>query len=379
MKIGILTFHFADNYGAVLQTYALETYVRQLGHEVEIINYQPDYMTNGGRFRFPRSKRDLYANATIMFIKLSNLRSVFTGKARNAAFMAFRTKYLNTAQREYTTLDQLRSETPVYDAYICGSDQIWNPPARVGVDPAYYLDFCPKTCRRISYAASFGGANIENIYRKDIGELLAGLDAISVREESGLKLVESLAGRNASWVPDPTLLLNDYQSVTADPEGDDFVFSYCLRGNDSIAEIQRFVAIMFNSQVVLPYNSQQRWSSDGKVVHLGPSEWLGHIRYAHAVVTNSFHGTVFSILFQKPFITIPLAGRNKNLNERVMSLLARLGLTDRLMFGTQEADVKRLLGVPIDWEDVHNRLQAWRVEAQEYLINALQCQKTDLI
>ena len=371
MKLGILTFHFADNYGAVLQAYALQTYLETLGHEVSIINYQPGYITNGGHLRFPRSKRDIYADARVIFIKIALFRAALTGKTRKAAFAAFRTRHLKTNRREYTTLAQLRAEPPACDAYICGSDQIWNPPARAGVDAAYYLDFGTKTCRRISYAASFGRAAIEEDYKKDIGRLLAGLDAVSVREKSGLELVKNLAGRDASWMPDPSLLLNDYQPVITKPEDEDFVFSYCLRGNNFIADVQKFVAKALHTQLILPYNSQQRWSSNGKVVYLGPSEWVGRIRYARTVVTNSLHGTIFSILFRKPFIAIPLAGRKQNLNERVMSLLTRLGLKDRLLCGTRQADIRRLMDTRVDWEDVYGRLRVWQDEARDYFINTL--------
>jgi len=371
MKIGILTFHFADNYGAVLQAYALQTYIEALGHDVSIINYRPLYMTNGGCLRLPRSKRDVYANATVLFIKIARLRAALTGKKRDMAFAAFRSKHLKIGELEYTTLSQLRAEPPNCDAYICGSDQIWNPPARAGVDAAYYLDFGAKTCRRISYAASFGAAVLDEDYKQDIGRLLRRLDAVSVREESGVKLAESMAGQHALWVPDPALLLNDYASVMSEPEDKDYVFSYCLCGNDYIKDVQEFVAKSLRSRVLLPYSPQQRWASNGTVVHLGPSEWLGCIKCARAVVTNSFHGTVFSILFCKPFITVPLSGRKQGLNERFTSLLTRLGLSSRLLSSAKETHIQQLMKTQIDWEDVHRRLRIWQNEARDYLVHAL--------
>jgi hypothetical protein len=200
---------------------------------------------------------------------------------------------------------------------------------------------------------------------------LYGLCSISVREEDAVALVESLSGRKPHWMPDPALLLDDYAAVTCEPEDKDYVFSYCLRGNEHIPNVHNCVAKSLRLRVVSPYNSQQFWGSEGLVVHLGPSEWAGRMKCARAVVTNTFHGTVFSILFQRPFIAVPLAGRKEDLNGRLVSLLTRLGLVDRLLFDIHNTTIERVLNTQIDWEDVHARLELWRSEAREYFTVAL--------
>lgn len=371
MKLGIITFHSPDNYGAILQTYALQTYLETLGHNVNIIDYRPDYMISGGKLRVPLNKKDLRANLSVMFFAFVRLRSILSGRRRLSGFTAFRNKYINIDNTKYLSIKQLNDYPPQYDAYICGSDQIWNPPPRFGVDPAYYLDFGDETCRRISYAASFGKPIVDEIYESKIGELLRKLDAISVREESGVDLVKKISGCRAAWVPDPTLLLKDYDAVTAKPMEDDFVFMYRLRRSDIMSNVQKVVIQELDSRLIESYNPEQRYLPDGKVIQMGPSEWLGYIKYSRAVVTNSFHGTVFSILFKKVFIVVPIEGKNSSLNERMLSLLSRLGLQNRFLQSSDSSEIKRLLSMPIDWDDVHKRLNLWRDEALKYIKEAL--------
>jgi len=372
MRIGLLTFHFADNYGAVMQAYALQKYLQSLGHDVSFVDYRPSYMTKGGRFRLPRSRRDLYANATVAFIYLSRLRAALSGRARNTAFQDFIHTHLRIEGPLYESFDELLANPPPCDAYVCGSDQIWNPPPRAGVDPAYYLAFDDSACKRVAYAASFGRSDIEAEYKKKIGELLNGMDAISVREESGVDLVRQISGRPSVWVPDPALLLDDYEEIMADGPQGEYVFSYSLRTGALIGEVQELVARSCDLPVLTPYSAQQRWRSGGRVEHLGPGQWLAAIARARFVVTNSFHGTLFSILFRKPFITTCLVGRNAELNERFHSVLSRLGLSDRLLDTADSEKVESLRKAPMDWDGVHERLGKWREEARLFLTEALQ-------
>lgn len=372
MKVGILTFHYADNYGAVLQAYALQTYLESLGHNVEIIDYRPRYITHGGRFRIPRSKKDLVGNAQVALIKISRLRTAISGRTSQKAFQSFRDTALHISTMTYTSLEDLKSRAPSYDAYICGSDQIWNPPPRAGVDPAFYLDFGEPKCRRIAYAASFGRPQIEVEYHKDIGRLLKKIDYISVREQSGIDLVQQLSGRTATWLPDPTLLVDNYDSVLTKIPQENHIFVYGLRTGALLQDVKEQVAKIYGAPVLAPFNAKQLWRSKEATIQLSPSEWLGAIQQAGIVVTNSFHGTLFSIIFRKPFITVPLVGRNAGLNTRFQSILYRLNLADRLLPSTNNnQDITRLIKAEIDWHDVYERLSAWRCEARDFVVSAL--------
>ena len=368
VKAGILTFHWAENYGAILQVYALQTALERIGCDVKIIDYQPDYLMNGGRWLWPVSRRNLYADAGILLLRTKWIRSLVTGRKRHLRFEDFRARYLRFTARKYQTLQELRERLPVFDMLVCGSDQIWNPPLRFGVDPAFYLTFGPRTCRRVSFAPSFGSATIDPDYREEIKQLLSNLDAISVRERSGVDIVEELAGRRAAWMPDPTLLLVDYENIMIKPVETGFIFTYALRSGRPIEHIKRLVAKHLGLPIIKPVNPEVHWLSRGRRVQIGPSRWLGYLANANVVITNSFHGTVFSILFKKQFIAVDISGRNSSLNERTTSLLDRLGLSGRFVSAdTNDDEVLRLVHEPIPWDEVHVRIQAWRAEAWAYL------------
>lgn len=370
MKIGILTFHFAQNYGALLQAYALQRYLQQLGHSVEIINYEPDWVERGGPFRMPVSKEAVHADLVIAYQKLTRFKAFLSGKNLHPLFSDFRSRYLTESNRKYRTLEALRKDPPQCDVYVCGSDQIWNPSVQAGLDPAYFLDF--GSARRVAYAASFGRNDVEDSFHELLSELLGEFFAIGVREKSGMDLVQRLSGRRPAWVPDPALLLPDYDEIIEPPGRDkDYLMSYVLRSGAGIGEVQQHIAERLNIEVVVPYNRQRRWKGVGSEVVCSPGQWLGLIKSARVVVTNSFHGTVFSILFKKPFITVALPDSKASLNDRMISMLDRLGLSDRMLRQISDERVVNILSEEIDWEQVHEKLSEWRLEARRYLNSAL--------
>ena len=368
VKVGILTFHWADNYGAMLQAYALQTALEKIGCDARVIDYQPDYLVNGGRWLWPVSLRNLYADAGILMLRTKWLRSLVAGRRQRLCFADFRARYLRLTAAKYRTLQELRERLSPFDVLVCGSDQVWNAPPRFGVDPAFYLAFGPRTCRRVTFAPSFGSATIDPAYREEVKQLLAGLDALSVRERSGVGLVRDLDGRHASWMPDPTVLLENYENIITRPDEAGFIFTYTLRSGHPIGHIKKLAAKHLGLAIIKPFNPEAHWVSRGRKVEIGPSRWLGYIANANIVITNSFHGTVFSILFRKPFIAVGISGRNSNLNERITSLLDRLGLSGRFVNAdTRDEEIIRLLNEPVPWDEVHARLQAWRAEAWAYL------------
>lgn len=360
MKIGIITFHYANNYGAVFQSYALSAYLRSIGHEVELIDYQSDDMINGGALRCPLSRTAIKADIYTIYIKWRKFRKISTEDHAKAAFDDFRNKFLTISPRRYTSFTELRDDPPRCDAYICGSDQIWNPPIHVGVDPAYYLEFAPAGRRRIAYAASFGRNDIEPYYRAEMARLLEKMDALSVREKNGADLVERLTGRSAAWHPDPTLLLDDYDAITTAPAESGYLFTYILREKEWVEKANQLVADKLQAPVIDPHRKK-----------MSPTEWIGYLKNAKFVVTNSFHGTVFSIIFRKPFVTVGLTGKKASLNDRMLSLLGRAGLEARFLAAYDEEALLRLVDASIDWDAAHSRLKEWRAEAQRYLTGAL--------
>jgi len=366
-----MTFHFAENYGAVLQAYALQTYLQKAGHTVEFIDYRPEYMVSGGRLVFPLSRKQFIGDAHVMFIRFNNWRERRDKKSPRVAFSSFGRDHLKCSQRRYSTWQELQADPPTYDACLCGSDQIWNVPARAGVDPAFYLDFAVPGCRRIAYAASFGRSAVDTEYRPELSRLLKKMDRISVREQSGVEIVGSLRARQAIWLPDPTLLVDDYSAVTTMPDSEAYVFAYCLSESALTDRVQKEVSHKMGLPCITPPKSMLRWRLDADERLMGPSDWMGYLKKSQFVVSNSFHGTLFSIIFRKPFITVGLVGAKKALSERLVSVLSRLGLEDRLIREYDPAAISRLITKPIDWESVSARIVEWRQEASEYLKESL--------
>ena len=294
------------------------------------------------------------------YIKYINLKkSYFWGKPLDI-FDAFRKQFLLIASPCFNSFEGIKNKTSIYDAYICGSDQVWNPTVNAGVDPAYYLDFAPKGCKRIAYAASFGRNDIEAEYHSEIARLLKKMDAISMREKSGVDFVSSLTGQSSVWLPDPTMLVDDYNAVTTIPKVNNYAFLYTVRELGWAQKAKNIIAHKIKLPVI-----------DSKSTVMSPNEWVGYIKQAKFLVTNSFHGVVFGIIFQRPFVAIGFTGGRASLNDRISSLLGKLGLEGRMLKEYNEDAILRLINEPIDWEKVHLRIQDWRNEAYRYLTKVL--------
>ena len=198
MKIGIITFHFPLNYGAVLQAYALAKYLRSIGHHSEFIDYQPNYHVK--RYQWKWKYCGLHPTNFIypLLYKRFNL---------------FRSTHLKLTSRLYRSLDELVADPPKADAYICGSDQIWNPQI-TDFDIAYFLAFGIEAVKRIAYAGSFGKTELTQEQQKYLKPYFQGIKHISVREQSGAEVINTICGRQVECVLDPTLLIDGYESIT---------------------------------------------------------------------------------------------------------------------------------------------------------------------
>ncbi|MCK5615431.1 polysaccharide pyruvyl transferase family protein, partial [Candidatus Pacearchaeota archaeon] len=225
MRIGIITFHRAINYGAVLQMYALYTYLKQQGHDPFVIDFKQTYPDG----YLGRRIISLIKHPFDIFSAVKSRVLVKKGDSYlSQGFESFLKRFI-TFSGTSQTLEELQNNPPEADIYICGSDQIWNPD-EIGFNPAYFLDFGPSDLNRISYGPSFGRNEIPNTYIDDLKINLEKLDAISVREASGVEIVEQLTGREATQVLDPTLLLDDYSEVLDDsvvPPGN-YIIAYRL-------------------------------------------------------------------------------------------------------------------------------------------------------
>ena len=299
MKIKTITCHNVYNLGASLQAYALAAYLQSQGHEVEIIDYQPLYLRHYRLAGVPNPRFDKpFLRQAYQIAKFpGRLYDRLTSK-RKKAFDRFTAQYLPVTQTKYSDLASLRAAPPEADLYIAGSDQIWNPLFQNGKDPAFFLDFVPQNKRRISYAASFAVEEMTEESGKLMSPWLKNLDAISVREKSGLKLLGRM-GLNGIWVVDPVFLLNFdcwRKLAIPIPAG---LFVYDFDNSPKVQEIAHRLANRENIKIVSVFS----WAGVQEAFpDIGPQEFLGAIWNAKLVLSNSFHATAFALIFHKNFL-----------------------------------------------------------------------------
>jgi len=372
MKAGILTYHFSDNYGALFQAYSLQKWLIDRGVVADFINYHPTYVEEGGPLDRPWKPSLLRKNATILYIKQAHLRRrLFGDRAQHARFDSFRRDVLGVTGPRLKRPQDLVAEMGQYDMLLCGSDQIWNPSIQRGLDPVYFLNIPGADhARKVAYAPSFGRGAIEPKYNGELSALVDKLDAISVREATGLDVLNTagIARDRARVVPDPTVLLGGFDALLGENvTPDDSVFCYALRTDEVIRDVAIKTAQWTGGTLRAPRTTHQRWSDIGQGITPGPVEWLQMLARAGVVISNSFHGVALSVILNRPFIAVGLPGKRAHMNARVRNLLTIAGLTDRILDTTDPARVRALLATPIDWEATNARLTVVRNEAEAYL------------
>jgi hypothetical protein len=317
MKISIITCQNTDNHGARLQAYALVKHLRDLGNEVEIIDYRPTYMDPSYKILYwPGLSIKEWAKLFFRFPQ--RLRS----KKRHRRFVAFSKNYLPLTNCIFRNVQELRDNPPVADLYVAGSDQIWNTFFPNGTDPAFYLDFGPDSVRRESYAASFATTELRPGCEEFVRSNLTRFDRISVREESGLRILEALGLHDGVREDDPVFLLHpDEWDQIADGTGQrvHYVLVYDFFSDPNLKKKARAAAKDRHLKI---YSVCPFWQSyaDRNFTTAGPETFVSLVKHATLVVTNSFHAIAFCLVYQREFFFVP---RPDGLNERISDLLSR--------------------------------------------------------
>lgn len=312
MKIGILTFHNADSYGAVLQAYALQQTLGKLGADSEFV--QIDVPTKKKPDDTPATP------AAALFAR----RIQAEGKKREELFTQFREEYMHISP-VYTPTDPINE---AYDSFVAGSDQIWN--FRIpGADSRYFLPFADAK-KRHSYAASFGADELPEKAKEWAAKQLSLFKSISVREASGCEIVKDLVDRDAQVCLDPTLLPDreDWEALTSVQDGEDYVLLFLLKYDEELLKkaneeaARRNLPLKIITAAFMPQIGIPAWNTTGVV------DWLSAIRNAQCVFTNSFHGMVFSMIFGRSFHIQRLGGELSSRNGRLVEMLEDLQLCD---------------------------------------------------
>lgn len=350
MRIGTITFHKTTNYGATLQAYALQRHLIEQGHEAELI----DYLSNTGS----NAARRPFLQRVVNRLKYRDYNRRWS--ANNEKFIAFRQNFLRLGEQTYHGDQAIESQPPRYDAYIAGSDQIWNT-SLSNNSKAFYLSFAHQG-KRISYAASFGKKSFGSGEDLLIDNYVKGFDAVSVREEVHQKMLMDRYGIKAEVVLDPVFLLDKDQwlSMATDRTNEPpYLLVYVLEENGDMYAYAKKKARELGLEV--KYLSLIRSSVPGKALSgLGPSEFIRLMLDANYICTNSFHGTAFSIILEKEFTVF----RHKTRNSRIDNILGITGLKHR--YGDDGHDTGT-----IDYLKVRKALEPSITASKAYLEKAL--------
>ncbi|MBP5772762.1 MAG: polysaccharide pyruvyl transferase family protein [Eubacterium sp.] len=374
MKIGILTFHNSDNYGSVLQAYALRNYITKTfpNDECEIVNYVAP------------NQNDLYA----LYLKNNSIKNIIKNiraflfskllKKRIYEFDVFRKNYLGISKERIEESNTLRDYLQDFNIMICGSDQIWNPLSLDFSEEYFVPGFKGK---KVAYAPSFGNGKEKDLNRIDkanIGSFLREFNAISVRENSGIKMIRSLGySKDVELVLDPTLLLEkrEWLKIIGErKEEKPYIFFYSINYNPETIDMVKRISKKTRLKVKIMFSTNKTYSALGKGFELiketSPINFLESVRSATLVLSNSFHGIAFSTIFRKQFFALEVR-RNGEIykDERIHNLLEKFKIDSRII---KREDIER-----IDWNDlkpvnydekaINNELK----KSQDYLINSI--------
>ncbi|HPW65516.1 MAG TPA: polysaccharide pyruvyl transferase family protein [Salinivirgaceae bacterium] len=365
MKIGILTQPLGTNYGGILQNYALQTVLKRMGHEVWTVNRdikRPAYIKYGSLIK--RCIMRLLGKDIKVRVWMNKRES----KMVSANIQQFIIDYIHTTKKIYSTNNLKKTNKKyLFDAYVVGSDQVWRPKYSPNIYN-FFLDFIKKEkVKRIAFSASFGVDqwDFDKVQTKKCSDLAKKFDAVSVRENTGIKLCSDYLGVSAVHTLDPTMLLdrNDYIKLIKAREltdsNEDMLVYFLDKNKEKEKFVQHFskenelkyFEIMPKTKTEINFKKTKKIDLN-KLVHPPVERWLGAFQNAKFVITDSFHGAVFSIIFNKPFFVFSNARRG---NARMVSLLNTFELNERLI--TEKTDFTTSnLKSEIDWDSVNKKL-----------------------
>ena len=370
MKICTITCHDVYNHGASLQAYALMKYLVNIGNEVEIIDYKPDYLSSHYNIWSVDNivwKKNIITKAIYLTLKIPmRIKSL----KRKKAFDRFKEEYLTITSERYTSNDELKSNLPNADAYICGSDQIWNSLHKNGKDPAFYLDFVPDDKIKFSYAASFATDYIDDKYKPMVNEKIMRLDGIGIREKSGVKIVEKLGIREAVNVVDPVFLLDkrEWDKIGTETFEDKYILIYDFDNSSLVEKLAIDIANRKGYKIYTISVNKHKYA-DRHFNLSGPTTFISLLKNAEFIISNSFHAVVFSAIYNKNMVIV---NRKENINTRMRDLLDDLQLKNRIV--DEDYKVEDILK-EIDYSKANKILNKKINLSKSYINNILKTNK----
>lgn len=380
-KLGICVCYQHRNYGSQLQSYATTVELKRRGIDFEIIRYKKKITPALLLKSLPRLFNPVFINDRVLVRYQKKLKLLMhpqlkqNNNIRNSCLAKFSKEHFTSLSPMYYGYDELCKAAEKYDAVMVGSDQLWAPS---GITSNFYnLMFAPDEKTKISYAASFGVSQIEKKYHNLYNQFLSRMDFISVRENSGKKLVESLSDKSAEVVVDPVLLLDkeDWDREIPDKRLYDkpYIFAYFLGKSpeyrNAVTKFARKKGLkIVTSHHMDSYNKADESFGDYAPFDIGPAEFVNLISNAEYVFTDSFHGSVFSMLYKKKFLVFNRYSDKSisSKNSRIDSFCRNYGLSERRFDGNID-DVDN----EIDFDTVHKKVENHRAESRAFLDRAL--------
>ncbi len=363
MRVGILTFHRASNYGAALQAYALRKTISDLGFDCEVIDYGAVGQIKRLDFTFTALKPFLMS---VLLFGLNFINS----DIRTIRFGKFRKEYIKVSSKRYHCKTDLRVAIDNYDIVCTGSDQVWNPFLSKN-DFSFFLDFVHKPKRKFSYAASFGISKIPDNAKEIFSKLIMDMDEVSVRESYGRKIIYELCKRDAKVTIDPTFLLSQTQWEKIAKQckiKQPYILCYVIMEDPpGFIEFCKHIRTITGLYLVRIQNPVLKLDFSSKTIKTaGPLEFLGLIKNASIIITNSFHGTTLSIIFEKSFFTFLY---NSDRDIRLIEIANKLHLKNRLISDPQKRpDINDL---KLDYSVVRKELKLKKEESLNFLKESL--------
>ncbi len=369
MKVSIITRHSVPNYGSLLQTYATQRTIEELGYEAEIIDYT----------RYEERSNNL-SNTLIKGKKWDKnflTRFIYkTLQTKNYArmykkFDGYRKEILNQSDINYGNIVELENNPPVADIFCSGSDQIWGKIGTVNYDETYFLEFV-KNKKCISYGASFGTSKLDEQLDNNINKLLEKYTSILVREDSAKQILEKKGIKNVYQVLDPTFLINknELENFTKKAERKEktkYILVYQLHANKEFNKYAKEIAKRKNLKLIRVGYSIYHIFRSGKLILLPtPYEFLNYIKNAEYVLTDSFHATALSIIFNKKFIDIL---PNNNTQTRIESVLKLFGIEKQILKNYNNFE---LIDNTINYDIVNKKIQEEKEKSISLLKNAIE-------
>ena len=371
-KIGIISFHSSINYGVYLQAYALQEAIRDLGYDPEIIDYNnmtEESEKNNKSFIY----RIIHIKETIQAIKLRQFRLSNESKNREALFNDFKSQYFNLSPRieNYEKLESIKDK---YYSFVCGSDQIWNPQYTKG-NPAYFLAFAAKEKRNM-YAPSYGISNVDVIkpFEDMYKDYLINIHGLSVRESSGIEITQKICGRTPELVVDPTLLLSKekWTSIEKNPGSINgkYILFYVLGHDKRYTLLANILSKKTNIKVVtIPVSPIWKCNENISTIYASVQNFIYLIHNAELVVTDSFHGVVFSTIFRRNLIALIREDTKISLASRIQDYLSKVGL-EKCCHSISES-LNGNIRMHSDYSSYENLFSVWQSSSRNYLNDAL--------